>query len=50
MTRIFNKSRYIKLLKKNQILESKNKFLSEQNKLEYRELLSYAVVLEDQIV
>ena len=50
MTHIFNKVRYIKLLKKDQTLKSKNSSLYDENRLEYRELLSYGVILHDQII
>ena len=49
MTQTFNKMRYIKLLKKDQSLESKNSSLYKEDRVEYRELLSYAVILYNQI-
>ena len=45
MTHTFNKVRYIKLLKKDQSLESKNSSLYKEDRVEYRELLSYARIL-----
>lgn len=45
MTKTFNKARYIELLKKDQSLESKNSSLYKEDRIEYRELLSYGVIL-----
>jgi hypothetical protein len=50
MTQTFNKVRYIKLLKKDQSLKSKNSSLYEEDSVEYRELLSYGVILHNQII
>ena len=50
MTQTFNKMRYIKLLKKDQSLKSKNSSLYKEDRVEYRELLSYAVILYNQII
>lgn len=50
MTDIFNKTRYIELLKKDQNLNSNNRSLYYEDKLEYRELLSYGVILQNQII
>jgi len=50
MTKIFNKIRYIELLKKDQSLESKNSSLYKEDRIEYRELLSYGVILYNQII
>ncbi len=55
MTQTFNKVRYIKLLKKDQSLESKNSSLykedrDKEDRVEYRELLSYGVILYNQII
>ena len=49
MTDTFNKVRYIKLLKKGRSLESKNSSLYKEDRVEYRELLSYGVILENQV-
>ena len=49
MTKTFNKVRYIELLKKDQSLESKNSSLYKEDGVEYSELLSYGVILENQI-
>ena len=43
MTQVFNKVRYIELLKKDPGLESKNSSLYKEDRMEYRELLSYEV-------
>ena len=45
MTQIVNKLRYIKPLKKDQNLENKNSSLYKEDKVEYRELLYYGVIL-----
>ena len=37
--------RYIKLLKKDQSLESKNSSLYKEDRVEYRELLSYVSIV-----
>ena len=50
MTKTFNKVRYIELLKKDQSLESKNSSLYKEDRIEYRELLSYGVILYNQII
>lgn len=50
MTQTFNKVRYIKLLKKDQSLESKNSSLYKEDRVKYRELLSYGVILYNQII
>ncbi len=50
MTNTFNKIRYIELLKKDQRLQSKNSSLYKEDKIEYRELLSYGVILYNQIL
>ena len=50
MTKTFNKVSYIELLKKDQSLKSKNSSLYKENKIEYRELLSYGVILYNQII
>jgi hypothetical protein len=50
MTQTFNKVRYIELLKKDQSLESKNSSLYKEDRIEYRELLSYGVILYNQII
>ena len=42
--------RYIKLLKKDQNLESKNSSLYKEDRVEYRKLLSYGVILYNQII
>jgi hypothetical protein len=49
MTQTFNKVRYIELLKKDRGLESKNRSLYKEDRIEYRELLSYGVILQNQI-
>jgi len=46
MTKKFNKVRYIELLKKSQSLES----LWQEDDIEYSELLSYGVILYNQII
>ena len=50
MTKTFNKVRYIELLKKGQSLESKNSSLYKEDRIEYRELLFYGVILYNQII
>lgn len=50
MTDTFNKVRYIELLENDQNLKNKNSSLYEEDKLKYRELLSYQVILYDQII
>ena len=50
MTKTFNKIRSIELLKKDQSLESKNSSLYKEDRIEYRELLSYGVILHNQII
>jgi len=50
MTQTFNKVRYIELLKKDKGLESKNSSLYDEDEMEYCELLSYGVILYDQII
>lgn len=50
MTKTFNKIRSIELLKKDQSLESKNRSLYKEDRIEYRELLSYGVILYNQII
>jgi len=49
MTKKFNKVRYIELLKKYQSLQSKHSSLWQEDDVEYSELLSYGVILENQI-
>ena len=49
MTQTFSKVSYIKLLKKDQSLASKNSSLCKEDRLEYSELLSYGKTLENQI-
>ena len=49
MTQTFNKIRYIELLKKDRGLTSKNSSLYKEDRIEYRELLSYGVILQNQI-
>ena len=50
MNQIFDKVRYIELLKKDQSLASQNSSLYQENRIEYLELLSYGVILYDQII
>ena len=50
MTQTLNKLRYIELLKKDGGLESKNSSFDKENRMEYRELLSYGVILYNQII
>jgi len=50
MTQTFNKVRYIELLKKDRGLDSKNSSLYKENRIEYRELLSYGGILQNQII
>ena len=50
MTQTFNNVSYIELLKKNQSLESKNSSLYQEDRIEYRKLLSYGVILYNQII
>lgn len=50
MTKTFNKVRYIELLKKDQSLESKNSSLYKEDGIEYLELLSYGLILYNQII
>lgn len=50
MIQTFNKVRYIELLKKDQSLESKNSSLYKEDRIEYLELLSYGVILYNQII
>lgn len=45
----FNKTRYIELLKKEEFLKNNETFLFDENPEEYRELLSYGRILENQI-
>ena len=49
MTQTFNKVRYIELLKKDRSLKSQNSSLYYEDPMEYRECLSYGVMLENQI-
>jgi len=50
MTQTFNKVHYIELLKKDRGLEIKNSSLYKEDRMEYRELLSYKVILYNQII
>ena len=50
MTKTFNKIRSKKKKKKDQSLESKNRSLYKEDRIEYRELLSYGVILYNQII
>jgi len=50
MTQTLNKVRYIKLLKKDESLHIKNSSLYKDNRVEYRELLSYGAILYHQII
>ena len=50
MTQTFNKVRYIELLKKDRGLESKNSSLYKEDKMEHRKLLSYGVIVYNQII
>ena len=45
----FNKTRYIELLKKEEILRNEGRSLFNENREEDLELLSYSVILENQI-
>lgn len=45
----FDKTRYIELLKKQEFLKNEGTFLFDENRKEYLELLSYSVILENQI-
>ena len=49
MTQVFNKVRFFELLKKQKMLQNQNKSLFEENPIERLELLSYGVLLENQI-
>ena len=44
-----NKSRYFELVAKDKNLETKGTSLYSENKPEYRELLSYQIILEEQV-
>ena len=50
MTQTFNKVHYIELLKKDRGLKIKNSSLYKEDRMEYRELLSYKVILYNQII
>ena len=50
MTTKLNKVRYLKLLEKDQRLKNQNSCLYYEDKMEYRELLSYGIILENQIL
>jgi len=45
----FNKTQYIELLKKEEFLKNEGRFLFNENRDEDLELLSYGVILENQI-
>ena len=45
----FDKIRYIELLKKEEMLRNEERYLLDENPKERRELLSYGVILENQI-
>ncbi len=49
MTSTLNKVRYFELLKKQEMLQNQDKSLLDENPIERRELLSYGVMLENQI-
>ena len=49
MTSRLNKVRYFELLKKQELLENQDRFLLDENPIERRELLSYGVMIENQI-
>lgn len=44
-----NKSRYFELVAKDKNLQIKGTFLYYENRLEYRELVSYQIILEEQV-
>ena len=44
-----NQTRFLELLRKEEVLESENKSLYEVEKSEYSELTSYRIVLQEQI-
>ena len=50
MPQTLNKVRYIELLKKNQSLQNKNTSLYKENRVEYRELISYGGIVYNQII
>ena len=50
MPQTLNKVRYIELLKKNQNLQNKNTSLYKENRVEYRELISYGGIVYNQII
>lgn len=50
MTQTFDKVRYIELLTKEQSLEKKKMSLYHENREEYRELLSYEIIVSNQII
>jgi len=50
MNQIFNKVRYIELLKKDRGLEIKDSSLYKEDRIKYRELLSSGVILYNQII
>ena len=50
MIKTFHTARYIELLKKDQSLRSSSTSLYKEDKIEYRELLSYGVILYNQII
>lgn len=45
MTNNLDKKKYIELLKKADTLENQGKFLLDENRADYRELISYGIVL-----
>ena len=50
MTQEFNIVRYIELLKEDQELRSQDSMLDEEDEIKYRELLSYGIMVENQII
>lgn len=45
----FDTTRYVELLKKEEFLKNEGRYLSDENREERRELLSYGIILENQI-
>jgi hypothetical protein len=50
MTQTFNKVRYIELLRKDRSLGSNNSVLYKEDGINFNKLLSYEVILENQII
>ena len=45
----YNYQKYVELLKENDLLRKKNKFLKDENKLKYLELKNYSLQINEQL-